>query len=124
MSIPPTDTWARVLAGALTRLQAALAGRSGAASATIGLRELYDLWIACAEAAWAEVAREPEFARDQATALASLRPFMTAAAPWAGPPVGDEDVETLRARIQALEAEVAVLRRPPKRRRRPPAGSR
>lgn len=61
-----------IAADAQRRLVDALAEKGPAATPVTTLRELFELWVECGEAAWASAAHHDDFAADQAEWLAAL----------------------------------------------------
>lgn len=64
-----------IAADAQRRLADALAESGPAATPVTTLRELFELWVECGEAAWASAAHRDDFAADQAEWLAALVEF-------------------------------------------------
>jgi len=94
----------RMLGETLQRFAGGFVERQQRSAAPIGMRELYDLWIDCAEAAYAGLARDPAFVAAQAAAInAAYGAFGEPPPPAA--PTGAE-IEALRQRIAMLEGQL------------------
>jgi len=94
----------RMLGETLQRFAGGFVERQQRSAAPIGMRELYDLWIDCAEAAYAGLARDPAFVAAQAAAInAAYGTFGEPPPPAA--PTGAE-MEALRQRIAMLEGQL------------------
>jgi hypothetical protein len=103
----------RMMGDALQRFATAFVERQQRGEPPLGVRALYDLWIDCAEGAYAELARDPAFVAAQAAAInaayAALKDQRQLADRLAGQfgVSTTTDVETLKQRIAALEAALA-----------------
>lgn len=127
---PPFDPAnMRLLLETLQRFTCGLTGEPPPQDGSARLRELYDLWIDCAESAYAVIAHEPAFAAAQAATIneayksqANMRSLVERLAQQFGLATLAE-VDALRERIAALEAAPAPVkaRRKPARAQRPHA---
>lgn len=111
----------RMLGETLQRFANGFVERQQRNGSPISLRELYDLWIDSAEAAYAGLARDPAFVAAQSAAINAA--YGGPGEARQGAPTASE-LELLRERIATLEAELQVRRKRPATARRPAASKR
>lgn len=113
----------RMLGETLQRFASGFVERQQRSSDPISMRELYDLWIDCAEAAYAGLTRDPAFVAAQAAAINAAYGSYGGQRPrdeqQPGAPTSAE-FEALRRRIASLEAQLQTPRKPEVERKRQP----
>lgn len=105
----------RMLGETLQRFAGGFVERQQRSPDPIGMRELYDLWIDCAEAAYAGLARDPAFVAAQAAAVNAA--YVAFGEQRPGAPTSAE-FEALRQRIATLEGQLQERREPEVERKR------